>query len=284
MIKALLKTAFHSLGYSIARLPPPPGPPVQPVRSPPLRPLLVELFPGFPVGLDLADGVQRRALLDGPAYEAPGPALLRSFCTADETVFFDIGANFGYYSYYMLQHSAHTAVHSFEPNPAHVARQQAVARAHPRYQPHQIGLGDRNSELSLTVSALDSGWSTFGENPDFKGLESTLVTHRVPVTTFDAWCAQHGLALPKSPMWVAKIDVEGYEPRVLRGMVQALKAQAFKVVLIEILDHTLNFCGSSAADVFRLFDESGYAPFDERLQPTSLQPREARNVIFLPRV
>ena len=87
----------------------------------------MELFPGFPVGLDLADGVQRRALLDGPAYEAPGPALLRSFCTADETVFFDIGANFGYYSYYMLQHSAHTAVHSFEPNPAHVARQ--VGRA-----------------------------------------------------------------------------------------------------------------------------------------------------------
>ena len=107
--------------------------------------------------------------------------------------------------------------------------------------------------------------------------------HRVPVTSFDAWCTAQNLALPATPSWVAKMDVEGFEPKVLRGMNAALKAHAFKAVLVEVLDHTLNFCGATAEEVFDLMDRTDYAPFDIWLQPTKRQAKEARNVLFLPR-
>ena len=285
-MKKFLKALFESCGYSIHRIGGPPAPPPPLIRCPPLQPLRVELFPGWPVELDLSDDVQRQALHAGAGYEAPGPQLLRSFCNTPGTTFFDIGANFGYYSHFMLAHCPHVSVHSFEPNPTHARSQQAVANnelAAGRYFPHQLGLSDGAGELALTVSSINTGWSTFGSNPDFKGLENSLATHRVPVMSFDAWCAEQKISLPSTPAWVAKLDVEGFEPKVLRGMEGALRAHAFKVLLIEVLDHTLNFCGSSAEELFGIMGRAGYAPFDEHLQPTERQAREARNVIFLPR-
>ena len=137
--------------------------------------------------------------------------------------------------------------------------------------------------LTLTVSSINTGWSTFGPNPDFKGLDETLTVHRVPVMSFDGWRATQNLPLPTVPSWVVKMDVEGFEPKVLLGMSEALRAHAFKALLIEVLDHTLNFCGSSAQEVFDLMDRAGYAPFAVDPQPTERHAQEARNVLFLPR-
>lgn len=284
MIKSILRGVLESLGYSVRRINPPPAPPA-PVRCVPLKTVRVDLFPNLPVELDLSDEVQRHALCSGINYESPSPQLLRSFCGPPGTMFFDMGANFGYYSYYMLAHCPHVRVHSFEPNPALVRGQRIVAAEScaGRYFPHQLGLSDDHRELVLTVSSLNTGWSTFGPNPDFKGLEDTLSTHRVPVTTFDAWRAAQSLPLPSTPSWVVKMDIEGYEPNALRGMGEALRAHAFKALLIELLDHTLNFCGGSAGEVFTLMDRAGYAPFDVWLQPTTRQAKEERNVLFLPK-
>ncbi len=285
MLKNIIRAAVEGLGYSVRRIAPPPAAPLPPTHCAPLQSVRVELFPNWPVELTLGDNIQRHALLSGVNYEAPSPQLLRTFCAPPGTVFFDMGANFGYYSYYLLAHCPHLKAHSFEPNPAHLRGQRATAKelADGRYFPHQLGLGDDVGELTLAISSINSGWSTFGLNPDFRGLEETLTMHRVPVTSFDAWCTAQNLALPATPSWVAKMDVEGFEPKVLRGMNAALKAHAFKAVLVEVLDHTLNFCGATAEEVFDLMDRTDYAPFDIWLQPTKRQAKEARNVLFLPR-
>ena len=283
MIKHLLRATAESLGYSIRRRAPPPAP--APLPSPALQPVRVDLFPGWPVELALGDAIQRHALAAGSEYEAPTPQLLRTFCGPPGTVFFDIGANFGFYSYYLLANCPQLTAYSFEPNPRHLAGHRAVAErlAAGRYFPMHAGLGDEDGELSLTVSSLDSGWSTLGRNPSFEGISGTLTTHRVPVMRFDDWRSAQGLALPDQPSWVAKIDVEGFEPRVLQGMSAALEAQAFKALVVEVLDHTLHFCGTTADEVFTRMDRAGYAPFDLWLQPTRRLPQEARNVLFLPR-
>ncbi|MEN9634960.1 MAG: hypothetical protein RL077_3364 [Verrucomicrobiota bacterium] len=285
MLKNIIRTVAESLGYSVHRIARPPAAPSPPLSCVPLQPVRVELFPNWPVELTLSDTIQRHALVAGVNYEAPSPQLLRTFCSPAGSVFFDLGANFGYYSYYLLSQCPQLTVHSFEPNPTHLRGQRTAAAelAADRYFPHQIGLADRDGELTLTTSSIDTGWSTFGPNPAFKGIEETLTLQRVPVTSFDAWCQRENLALPSTPLWVAKIDVEGFEPKVLRGMSAALNGHAFKAVLVEVLDHTLNFCNETAEDVFVLMDRSGYTPFDIWLQPTVRQAREARNVLFLPK-
>lgn len=272
------------MGYSIQRARPPASAAVQAGQIPALRPVQVELFPGFAVELDLTDEMPRQVLRNVAGYEAPCPQLLRQFCTSPGDVFFDVGANFGYFSYYLLAHAPHAVVHSFEPNADHVRRQRAVAAryAPDRYFPHQLGLSDQPGEVTLTMSTIDSGWSTFGTNPHFTGQEQTLRTQVTPVVSFDGWCASQGLVLPATPSWVMKMDIEGYEVRALRGMEKALRGRAFKAVLVEVLDHTLNFCGSSAGELFSTMQRAGYVPFDVWLQPTVQQPQEARNVLFLP--
>lgn len=283
MFKSLLRTFLREAGYSIQRIAPPSLPP-SPVRSPPLQAVDVELFPGWPATLDLSDHPQRHALRVGADYEAPSPRLLRTFCGTPGCVFFDIGANFGFFSHYLLSQCPRLVVHSFEPNLVHVERHRATAAALApgRFFPHHLGLSDAAGELELVVSSVDSGWSTFGPNPHFAGQEATLSRQKAPLERFDAWCTSMNLQIPPEPVWVAKIDVEGFEPRVLRGMERALQAHAFKAILIEVLDHTLNFCGHDAGQIFDLFTSAGYTPFDTSLEPTSRQTKEERNVLFLP--
>lgn len=53
---------------------------------------------------------------------------------------------------------------------------------------------------------------------------------------------------------MAKIDVEGFELRVLRGMRAALEAQAFRGLAIELNEFTLRFCGASTEEVTALLE------------------------------
>src|SRR4051812_13497583 len=122
MIKPIVSGVLRQFGYRVQRIAPAAQVTQPPRPSVPLQPVRVELFPGWPVELDLSDGLPREALQNAQSYEAPCPQLLRTFCATPESVFFDIGANFGYYSYYMLAHCPKLTVHSFEPNPAHVGR------------------------------------------------------------------------------------------------------------------------------------------------------------------
>lgn len=57
---------------------------------------------------------------------------------------------------------------------------------------------------------------------------------------------------------MAKIDVEGFELRALRGMRGALEAGAFRGLAIELNEFTLRFCGASTEEVIGLLEATGY--------------------------
>jgi FkbM family methyltransferase len=247
-----------------------------------VRPLRVqtELFPRLYVPLDLSDDIQRCVFWQGADYERPVPGQLATLCD-DASLFFDIGANFGYYSYYILQAHPKATVYSFEPNPRLYEQQvQActLSRVQRRFFPQHLGLSDRAETLTLHISPNDSGHSTFGDHPDV----APVAAAHVAVTRFDDWRERAGLPMPERPSWVAKIDVEGYEPRVLAGMEQALARRAFKALCIEVNSFTLRFCGSSSAELYAMLRGHGYAAYDEAFRPATPQPDELRNIFFLP--
>ena len=75
-----------------------------------------EIWPRIRVRIDLSQPVVRGTWLSGRHYESPTPAILsRWLMSADH--FFDIGANYGWYSYFALNCSQ-AEVYSFEPNPS----------------------------------------------------------------------------------------------------------------------------------------------------------------------
>jgi hypothetical protein len=77
---------------------------------------------------------------------------------------------------------------------------------------------------------------------------------RVRVGLLDEYLEAAGV----STVDLLKIDVEGYEPNVLRGAHKAIAAGRIRAVLIELNDPALRSVGSSAQEVFDHLLSLGY--------------------------
>ena len=123
-----------------------------------------------------------------------------------DTVFYDIGANMGFYS--VLAGSRGARVIAFEPHPK--ARDLLMRNLELNEildcHTYQVGLSDEPGEAGLTDPY------TFGTTQlDFSG-------DGIEIETLDTLVERDGVAMPD----VVKIDVEGHEESVLRGMDQLL--------------------------------------------------------------
>lgn len=74
----------------------------------------------------------------------------------------------------------------------------------------------------------------------------------------DNWRSETGIPLPSRPSWIAKLDVEDWELRVLRGMSEALHAHAFACLAVELNPYTLAFSGTSVTEVQNELSKTGY--------------------------
>ncbi|CUS04949.2 conserved protein of unknown function [Candidatus Promineifilum breve] len=82
----------------------------------------------------------------------------------------------------------------------------------------------RHDPRNPTVSSLSDEWiAAVGRDPSFAGV-SWWAAETVPVTTLDALIAQYGRPV------LCKIDVEGFEAEVLRGLGQPLPVIAFEYI------------------------------------------------------
>jgi len=240
--------------------------------------LEVELFPNLFVDMNMRDGTQKTTYWQGVRYEHPAARILAKWIR-DGAVFFDIGANYGFFSYWMLSQVNPVTVYAFDPLPENVARMERAQRRNnlaQRFTIVECALGDSATTLVLQTGNEDSGYSTLGHHPGLKGR-----TFDVPVLPFDAWMKKSGLRLPPEPKWIAKIDVEGFECHVLRGMRAALQAHAFAGLMIEINPYTLSLFGQKPADVFSLLDEMGYVS-SERQKLQGIRPGDWFNAFFVP--
>jgi FkbM family methyltransferase len=135
---------------------------------------------------------------------------------------FDIGANDGRYTGIFLELGA--MVVAVEPNPS-LAR---LLRERYRAEVEEVAVGAKpgSAELHLAeadiLSTLSTEWMDIARREQLSN-EWSGDTIVVSVSTLDALIACHGV-----PSYV-KIDVEGYEPQVLRGLSQAIVTLSFEV-------------------------------------------------------
>jgi len=142
------------------------------------------------------------------------------------SVILDIGANVGVFVDYALSHCPHCVVHVFEPVHEYlhfIAASHGYRKKNVAY--HNVALGDENRLIHLwrTVKESNLGWNTLVEE---KATEEMM---QVPTNmrTLDSFHLQE--------FYMAKIDVEGSEYRVLSGMRETLQRMERKpTLLIEI--------------------------------------------------
>ncbi len=167
-------------------------------------------------------------------------------------VVFDIGSNFGYYSLRLAADSRiHGTIHAFEPNP-------------PTYRLllHNIelnGFGDR--VLAHNVGVSDAvGTARMRERVHHLGGASIAVDGEgaiVELTTLDRFCEERAV----TRLDFLKIDVEGFEDRVLQGDRQSI--ERFKPgILIELNPSTLTLQGVTLDTVVDLLRGYGYRLYE----------------------
>ena len=153
----------------------------------------------------------------------------------------DVGANIGYTACLFARAlQAPHRVHAFEPEERNFRwLEHAIARA---------GLTDRVVMQRAAVGAREGTielWHNASHHADHRIATDTLraahdePTQSVPLTTVDAYVA--GIGAP--PVAFVKIDVQGYEPEVVRGMHQVLAANPRCRVAIEIMPSALEELG-----------------------------------------
>jgi len=161
-------------------------------------------------------------------------------------VLFDVGANFGYYALMLAAALRRECeVHAFEPTDATFERLRqhiALNRMEGTVHAHRLALSDAPGTASMHGRDGNSG-AAFVE----PGVGA------VQVSTLDAFVAERGLRR----LDFMKIDVEGFEERVLRGGERVLR-ELRPSILLEVQPTTLERAGSSVRRLADLLTSHGY--------------------------
>lgn len=163
------------------------------------------------------------------SYEQTSIEIWRSFA-AEASVIVDGGANTGLYSMIAGAANPKALIFAFEPVGAIYNRLVSNVRLNPFYiTAEQAALSDFNGTATFYVGAGEHPVnSTFSDevlvDPSAKSRATIVKTVRL-----DDYLAEHGV----SDVQLVKLDVEGHEPEVLRGLGDILK-RSRPVVIAEI--------------------------------------------------
>lgn len=233
----------------------------------------------YEMELSLDDWMERFAYFVGCFYEIDITAtVLRLLGRGD--CFIDVGANLGFVTLTASRIVGHSGnVFAFEPNSALADRlkQTLLVNKIDNVIINEHALGDEKGEAVLDLST-HSGTATL-RNIAVSGKK--VKVHRgddcINELAEDAWV-------------LVKLDVEGYELRVLKGFNNLIKRPKTGFI-VEITDQWLKDLGSSADELFDLMLENGFkaylpkltflSKFELRPISRSLSGRYQYDVVFL---
>lgn len=246
--------------------------------APPEGWAVLRLRRGFSLRLDLGDPVQRRLFFFGD-YDERREADLISRVLEPGEIFWDVGANLGYFTLLAAARLNHTGqVAAFEPSP----RTFAVLRANVALNPFanirlvNLAATDREGEALLYTAP----GSADGRANLFRAGADQTESERVRTVTLDGWREHQGLPVPD----IIKLDVEGAELAALIGARQTL-SQGEPLLLVEMKEAIFQALGTERAAIQEFLGQWGYRPAGLirgrwRLCP-DLQQVTGRNVLWL---
>lgn len=174
-------------------------------------------------------------------------ALLAPGCSA-----IDIGAHIGYFSWHFCHWVGPSGqVLAFEPCPENypLLKHNLAARRCSNVQIKTVALSDRDGTASLFVSPGNSNHSLV---EGFTQAEGIL---QVACQTLDQILASYD----GPPICLVKMDVEGWEPQVLRGMPQTLERYPEIRLIVELNPRALTAGGATPDALLLQLEQLGLA-------------------------
>jgi FkbM family methyltransferase len=185
----------------------------------------------------------------------------------DARLVFDVGANVGDWARLVLGLNDRVQLHCFEPSAA--TFRLLTAHAFPgNVICNNVGLGSTAGPARLQVFAAGSGMNSLyarhGLGPAF-GIEPAGAAEIVHLESFDAYLERSGLS---ATIDLCKIDVEGHELEVMKGMIGALRRRQVARIQFEYGGCNLD-SRVFLEDIFSFLQPLGYEL--HKLQPTRLE-------------
>jgi FkbM family methyltransferase len=166
--------------------------------------------------------------------------------------FLDIGANIGYYSLLASKKIGNSGrVYSFEPSSREFRRllKNIEINNCTNLIPTNIALSDSNNEIYFSIAQGHTGLnSIFIE--DESVYKTTQITKTIKLDNY--------FNSEKRKFQLAKIDVEGAELMVLKGMEQMLNEHAVQRIIIEITPRFFKSFGYKKEDIYNFLSAYGY--------------------------
>ena len=197
-------------------------------------------------------------------------------------VFIDIGANIGYLSTIGAGFVGKSGqVHSFEPVPQYFQRLEKMAMMNPDYriEVNQCALGEEQGIANIDVTNLQNiGWNTMV--PGFMSNETRKETLEVPVYRLDSYIKERVI----KTISLIKIDVEGFEFSVLKGLGNYFENNSHRPVIIcEIAPSLYPLLRCTLAQVLEYmknYNYNAYSIVDTNTEVDITRLKEITNIVF----
>jgi FkbM family methyltransferase len=172
-----------------------------------------------------------------------------------QNIFWDVGANIGFYSIIASKEMNYiNKIFAFEPEPKtfNILRKNIELNKVNNINALPVALGDISGEKLLYPSdSPNFGAHSFVQRTDFKTKKKGV---RIKINTADKIIDELKIETPE----VIKIDVEGAEILVLRGMKNIFKSEKLKTIFCEIHTNLLPLFNSSEEEVFQIFAKENF--------------------------
>ena len=203
--------------------------------------------------VDARSALFRRIARDG--YYEPALTKLCSEHIQPEGDVLDIGANIGFHSVFFAKTVTTGRVLAIEPTShAHrrLVRNLELNNVSNKVDVHHGAVSDLAGTASIKVIQGREEFSTLGKMAHQAVQGETWMEELISCDTVDALVLRYNI----KPRFI-KLDVEGFEHRVLQGATDTLK-QYRPIILAELSNALLSKNGSSASAVIEWLTHSGY--------------------------
>ena len=173
----------------------------------------------------------------------------------------DLGANKGQSSQKFSSIFPSAKIYAFEPTEGAYQKLSKLAQKNPLIIPFNLALGDEEKEIEFYEHLCYSQSSSILKNTKFHEADNPIVKEqklvRIQQLTLDQVISS--LPSPLEPDILVKIDVQGYEDRVIKGGIEVLKKA--KVCIAEISVDVYYEEQASFEKIFDLLRQLGYSYF-----------------------
>lgn len=218
---------------------------------------------GYWMELDLGEDIQRSMYFGD--YELVQSQWVRDILKPGST-FLDVGANVGHYTTLAASLvGSKGRVVAFEPSPYAYKKLKAVLENNKITQVNifQCAAGDKNEHLDLYLPSED-----YLHSPSLVPSNSSYIPVTVEVCRLDS----HPSLAPTTIVDFMKIDVEGFEPNVLRGMKKYLQAGNVKYLMCEFNSGWLEPNGSSCDELLEMIKSMSFTIYKQTQIVTATAP------------